>query len=65
MGDFTKAEVLVDVGLIVGGFPVFTGENSLAEEQLSLSVDQAVTTYSIELPRYVSNAVYVPFHLSP
>ena len=50
MGDFTKANLLADAKLIIGSFPVFTGENSVDNDQITLSIDQALVTYSMSLP---------------
>ena len=54
MGSFTRANVLADAKLLIGSFPVFTGENSLSDAQIELVIDQSLTTYSIDRPHLVS-----------
>ena len=51
---FTRANVLADAKLLIGSFPVFTGENSLSDAQIELVIDQSLTTYSIDRPHLVS-----------
>ena len=50
MGNFSKADIITSARSIIGGFPIFTGENSVGDEQLALSLDQAVSTYTQQHP---------------